>query len=197
MVEQDVISQVKALPEDESPKKGKLKKQTPDEAKAEEERLNAEIESELEKEEVGVKIIEIDCIQSAPSLNDIYSELPSVEEVDDDLGLGANGPPIPEPIEFTVVPRPQPRNPPYFDKPNFFDLIALGQDDPNIHSDDRIPESLADSVMTEASEKPSSRGKKKGRGSSNASRTKTERPSPSPLPEIELPEEKFYRLQDY
>ena len=197
MVEQDVISQVKALPEDESPKKGKPKKQTPDDAKAEEERLYAEIESELEKEEVGVKTIEIDCIQSPPSLNDIYSELPSVEEVDDDLGLGANGPPIPEPIEFTVVPKPQPRNPPYFDKPKFFDLIALGQDDPNIHSDDRITESLADSVMTDASEKPSSRGKKKGRGSSNASRTKTERPSPSPLPEIELPEEKFFRLQDY
>ncbi|CAG5085222.1 Oidioi.mRNA.OKI2018_I69.PAR.g10844.t1.cds [Oikopleura dioica] len=200
MVEQDVISQVKQTQEDESPKKVKSRLK-PEEIKAEEERIAAEIENELKKEEVGVIMIEIEAECEPPSLEKIYEQLPTVEEVDDDLGLGVNGPPIPEPIEFTVVPKPQRRQPPYYDKPKFFDLIALNQDDPNIHSDDRIQESLTESVMTEASDKPSSSSKKnrgKGRGSSNASRAKTDRPTPSPLPEAETqPEDKFYRLQDY
>ncbi|CAG5111155.1 Oidioi.mRNA.OKI2018_I69.chr2.g5489.t1.cds [Oikopleura dioica] len=118
MVEQDVISQ--------------------------EERIAAEIENELKKEEVGVIMIEIEAECEPLSLEKIYDQLPTVEEVDDDLGLGVNGPPIPEPIEFSVVPKPQKRHPPYHDKQKFFNLIALNQDDPNINSDDRIQESLTE-----------------------------------------------------
>ncbi|XP_052816168.1 hydrocephalus-inducing protein homolog isoform X2 [Mya arenaria] len=94
------------------------------------------VDGSPEREEVGVPHIIIDVTERSATpgqkLQD-SGKLPTVEAVLDGLGLGPNGPPIPPPANFSVVPYPVKRRaPPVSEFGGRYLFIASSPDDPNI-----------------------------------------------------------------
>ena len=62
-------------------------------------------------------------------------------QVLDGLGLGPQGPPIPPPATFAVVPYPVRRRPPLgSEPPHHYIFVASSPDDPNVAQEDKAKE---------------------------------------------------------
>ena len=108
-------------PTEKSGDKGKDKKGKKDQRKSaeeieeEEKQKLLELEAKLALEEVGIPIYHHDTAASdlnpnkEAEIEDIIAFLPDKLEILEGLGLGPNGPPIPAPTEFSVVPYPNRR----------------------------------------------------------------------------------------
>lgn len=108
-------------PAEKSGDKGKDKKGKKDQRKSaeeieeEEKQKLLELEAKLALEEVGIPIYHHDTAASdlnpnkEAEIENIIAFLPDKLEILEGLGLGPNGPPIPAPTEFSVVPYPNRR----------------------------------------------------------------------------------------
>jgi len=108
-------------PIEKSGEKGKDKKGKKDQRKSaeeieeEEKQKLLELEAKFALEEVGIPIYHHDTAASDlnqdkdAELEEIIAFLPDKLEILEGLGMGPNGPPIPAPTEFSVVPYPNKR----------------------------------------------------------------------------------------
>ena len=98
-------------------KKGKKdQKRTAEEIEEEEKQKLLELEAKFALEEVGIPIYHHDtaqsdlCTDKDIEIEQIIAFLPDKLEILEGLGMGPNGPPIPAPTEFSVVPFPNKRD---------------------------------------------------------------------------------------
>ena len=160
----DVNDEVK--PDKEKDKKGGKNKKNEEEEARKEEEARRELEEELAREWVGVELYEHQ-FEEEPTLDKIDNFLPEQMEILEGLGLGPNGPPIPEPTMFSVVPMPSLRAPPMADSKKHFEFIATGPDDPNVDQNDNDDlanadqDSLADNEPKKETVKETKRNQKK------------------------------------
>lgn len=115
-----------------------------------------EDEDGSKKDGVGVPQLIVDTVNPTESQAEqtlAKGILPTVEEVLDGLGLGPNGPPIPPPATFAVVPYPVRRRPPLgIDPPSHYVFVASGPDDRNAPQEDKTKE--AEPEVEKTPEKP-------------------------------------------
>merc|ERR1712062_33413 len=119
-------------------KKGKKdSKKSAEEIEKEEAELKEQLEQLLALEEVGIPLHIRDNSDFEPQLNEFTRFLPEKEIILEGLGLGPNGPPVPGPAEFSVVPYPNKRDVPVHSTGRkHFEFIATGLDDPNLAEED-------------------------------------------------------------
>ena len=115
-----------------------------------------EDEDGSKKDGVGVPQLIVDTVNPTESQAEqtlAKGILPTVEEVLDGLGLGPNGPPIPPPATFAVVPYPVRRRPPLgIDPPSHYVFVASGPNDRNAPQEDKTKE--AEGEVEKTPEKP-------------------------------------------
>ncbi|XP_035827636.1 hydrocephalus-inducing protein [Aplysia californica] len=110
----------------------------------------------------------------------VAGKLPSKEDVLDGLGLGPQGPPLPPPASFGVIPFPIKRRPPQMSEMGGrYVFVASSPDDPNIGQDDKAKEADAEdeSATTPDKGKDDQPTPTKGKGAKAAAekgRTSTE-----------------------
>lgn len=109
----------------------------------------------------------------------------------DGLGLGPNGPPIPPPASFSVVPYPVKRKPPSTEPGIHYQFVSSSPDDPNIAveerpkepsesalGDDTIPLDTASRAESKKDEYPPPSSRKSRKDRIESSRTPGRRSSP-------------------
>ena len=130
----------------EKSSKKKKEKKSQEELEQEEERNRELLELELNKEEVGFPVWIRDRSDEIVRFEEYSQIFPEREEILESLGLGKNGPPVPPPAEFSVVPYPAQRVPPNTNAEPFqyFSLVATGPDDPNLHEEEKAHETPQD-----------------------------------------------------
>lgn len=101
------------------------------------------VEMEECREGLGVPVVTSDANQEDTALSlDLISKLPTPQELLDELGLGPSGPPIQEPICFSLVHYPPERYQPELNTGLQFAFVAASPDDPNLISDEPPPVSV-------------------------------------------------------
>jgi hydrocephalus-inducing protein len=190
--EEDVVA------EKSSQKKGKKDPKKAQEEIELEEARNAEIlEQELAKAEVGIPEWNRQTVEDSPDIEEYENFLPDLEEVREGLGLGKNGPAIPAPVEFSVVPYPGMRENNSTNS-NYFTLVAMGQDDPNLHEDDKIKEEIFDNSSSIPEVEPPGSSKKKKRGSRSSAKKESKSALETISPDMKDEEnEKVLKLAKY
>lgn len=93
----------------EKSNKKKREKKSQEELDLEEGRNRELLEQELKKEEVGFPVWTQENPGEIAGYNDFRKILPEKDEILESLGLGKNGPLVPPPVEFSVVPYPAQR----------------------------------------------------------------------------------------
>ncbi|XP_013405663.1 hydrocephalus-inducing protein [Lingula anatina] len=124
--------------------KSEAEKSAKEAAETEEGEEAAEPEPEKPRlDGIGIPHILLDCTdidQPGPQILE-NKKLPTVQEILDGLGLGPNGPPVPPPAEFAVVPYPVKRRAPGDTEPSsHYVFVAASADDPNIASEEKPKE---------------------------------------------------------
>jgi len=177
-----------------------IKNSSQDEIDQEEERNRELLSLELAKEEVGLPNCSHDTSNSIPSLSELVVFLPDIDTVLEGLGQGKDGPPVPVPVEFSVIPYPTQRNQPSTQGEfQYFSFIATGPGDPNIHEDDKPQEELAEVSTTPVELEPPGSAKSKKRRGKNSGKKNAKEKHEAVSPEIkeEDEEEKVARLGKY
>ena len=182
-------------------KKGAKNKKNEDQIQAEMEEAKKELEAELALEWVGVDHYE-QFFEQEPKLDEVDHFLPDKMDVLEGLGLGPNGPPIPEPTTFSVVPKPDERAPPLQGR-RHFEFIATGPDDPNVDQNDNDDlanadqDSLADNEVKQQREaaKETKSKKKPDKGARDKSASGKGKATPKTPTEDEV--KKVLRLAKY
>ncbi|XP_059164883.1 hydrocephalus-inducing protein homolog isoform X3 [Physella acuta] len=100
--------------------------------------------------------------------------LPTKEEVLDGLGLGTQGPPIPPPATFAVIPFPVKRKPPPLpEMGGGYTFIAAYPDDPNVGIEEKSKEEVEEEAAVVEKLSKEENAKKGGKGADKG-RTSTE-----------------------
>ena len=91
----------------------------------------SELEEEERKDRLGVPVFTVksSAVDNEITLNIIAMGLPTVEEIEEALGLGPNGPPPPPPALFSVTRMPVKRRD-IEEPPKHFVFVASSADDP-------------------------------------------------------------------
>ena len=185
-------------------KKTKGPKKSQEELDQEEERNREILENELAKEEVGLEQWSRSTEEGIPEPTEYLPFLPDIDEVLEGLGQGKNGPPIPSPVEFSVVPYPDTRDPPKLKQAEFqyFSLIATSPNDPNIHDEDKLNDEASEIATTpmESEKDPPGSAKTKKRRGKGSGRKSTKEKAESTSPELKEGDEegeKILRLGKY
>ncbi|XP_059164892.1 hydrocephalus-inducing protein homolog isoform X11 [Physella acuta] len=141
-------------------------------AQAEEQK---EVVEEEKKDEVGVPHIIVDCGERIVMLYQrILDTLPSTTDVLDGLGLGTQGPPIPPPATFAVIPFPVKRKPPPLpEMGGGYTFIAAYPDDPNVGIEEKSKEEVEEEAAVVEKLSKEENAKKGGKGADKG-RTSTE-----------------------
>lgn len=108
---------------DNQKKKNPSKKATEAEEQEQKE-LQQQLEMELAKEEVSVPCETRSESDSAPKLDEFALFLPPLADVLEGLGMGPNGPPLPEPATFSVITYPGDREAPKADGERYFEFLG-------------------------------------------------------------------------
>ena len=90
-----------------------------------------------QKEGIGVPLIQIDGHQDEITVTNtiLATDLPSRADILDGMGLGRNGPPLPPPTKFAVVPFPSKRS--AATGSTHYTFVTTSADDPNIVEEDK------------------------------------------------------------
>lgn len=127
------------LPAQSHPKRGKSRKETKEahageSASAETPSITEGSEANLEekKEGIGVPVVQIDGKQSETTITDsiMAAGLPSLTDILDGMGVGPNGPPLPPPTKFAVIPYPSKRSTQAGS--THYTFVSTSADDPNV-----------------------------------------------------------------
>ena len=190
----DDVTDEKAEKNDDK-KKGKGKKEVDIQAEKEEEKLR--LEAELAQDWVGVEFFEHQFDQE-PSIEVLADFLPDKADILEGLGLGPNGPPIPEPTIFSVVPMPLTREPPLASGKKNFEFIATGPDDPNAdqNENDELASADQDSLADEQKQREAASAKRNKQKDKNRSKSASKgKQTPKTPTEDEV--KKILRLAKY
>jgi len=183
--------------EEKKGKKDKAKKEskkTPQEIEEEEQKLKAEIDAIMAREEIGIPMAVVYSPFELPDEEEYMYILPDVKEFKE-IMKQEKTPNIPAPIEFSVVKQPAKPSDQITQPKGVFTLVGYGPDDPNA---EEYLEEEARQTPVEEDKRQESRKMKKGNKINSKTSKMNVKDKSSPSPDIMVPvHEKIYKLEKY